>query len=150
MEPSEVRRRVLKDHDMLRGRIESLERLAERAVSGARVTSDALRTSATELLAALRTHMAWEDRYLAPALRDADAWGPERVAQFARDHRQQRADIEHLLESLADREEPGAFLASRLLDWIHELHADMLDEEQAFLDPRVLRDDVVGIDVETG
>ncbi len=45
-------------------------------------------------------------------------------------------------------EPPG--LARNLLDLIALLRTDMDEEERDLLDERVIRDDVVGIDVETG
>lgn len=150
MQAGEVREKVLRDHDALRQRMEEVERLAEEVVCDDRMHDGKLRLTATELLRALRTHMAWEDRFLAPALLEADAWGPERAARLETDHVQQRDDVERILAGLGDPSQPAAFLASRLLEWLNELHADMLDEESAFLDASVLRDDVVGIDVEAG
>jgi len=150
MQPSEVRARVLRDHQSLRQRVDELEALAEEVIGGGQSPVGRLRQSATELLHALTTHMSWEDRYLVPALRDADAWGPERVARFEAEHAQQRVELQSLLEGLGDQSQPPAFLASRVLEWLNELHADMQEEEEAFLDKKVLRDDVIGIDVETG
>ncbi|MGH0031061.1 MAG: hemerythrin domain-containing protein [Myxococcota bacterium] len=150
MEPSEVRQKVLNDHQGLRGRLEGVERLARGVAEGESAQVEELRREATELLRVLTAHMSWEDSYLGPALREADAWGPERVARFDQDHVQQRREIEELLERLSDGRQPASPLARRVLEWIRDLYADMREEEAAFLDPNVLRDDVVGIDVETG
>ena len=150
MKPSEIRDRVLHDHGSLRQRVEEVEHLAEQVIGSGQSPVGRLRQAATELLNALITHMAWEDRYLVPALRDADAWGPERVARFEAEHEQQRHHLQSLLSGLENQRQPAAFLASRVLEWLNELHADMQEEEEAFLDKRVLRDDVIGIDVETG
>jgi iron-sulfur cluster repair protein YtfE (RIC family) len=150
MQPSEVRERVLHDHQSLRQRVDELESLAEEVIGSGRSPVGKLRQAATELLHALTRHMAWEDLHLVPALRDADAWGPERVARFEAEHEQQRADLRELLAGLEDQDQPPALLASRVLEWVIDLHADMQEEEEAFLDKKVLRDDVIGIDVETG
>ena len=94
--------------------------------------------------------MQWEDLYLAPALEDADAWGPERKALLARDHLEQRAELATLVVRLEDPGERAGPLAESVLDWIQRLHRDMEEEEAGFLSESILRDDVVGIDVEGG
>lgn len=150
MQPSQVRARVLQDHESLRQRMEEIERLAEAVLGGERAPAGKLRQAATELLVVLTDHMGWEDRYLVPALRDADAWGPERVARFEADHEHQREELRRLLAGLEEPRQPAANLASSILQWLNTLHEDMREEEAAFLDKKVLRDDVIGIDVETG
>jgi iron-sulfur cluster repair protein YtfE (RIC family) len=149
MEPSEVRRRVLRDHQSLCQRVEQVESLAEEVIGGGQAP-DGLCEATGELLRALTDHMSWEDRHLVPALRDADAWGPERVARFEAEHLQQRTQLAELLEGLEDRSQPPQALAHRVLEWLSDLHADMDEEESAFLDRDLLRDDVIGIDVESG
>lgn len=150
MQPSEVRERVLHDHQKLRARVERLERLARAVIEGDQGRVEELRDCADLLLARLAEHMRWEDLYLAPALEEADAWGPERAMVLAEDHREQRVVLQGLIERLTDPEEPAPDLAEILLEWVERLHRDMEDEEACFLDPRILRDDVVAIDVETG
>lgn len=94
--------------------------------------------------------MRWEDRHLAPALREADAWGEERAAKLDRDHREQRQVLSHCLAAVADESRPASVVARTLIDLVGMLREDIEDEERVLLDERVLRDDVVGIDVETG
>lgn len=149
MQPSEVRRRVLRDHDQLRRQIEDVSRLASDVITRD-VDVGGLRAAAAALLASLAEHMKWEDRYLAPALENADAWGPERVALLSEDHRNQREFLSELVDRLHDTASRPLELAAGLLEWIDSLHRDMEEEEAAFLDPDILRDDIVGIDVETG
>lgn len=150
MRPSQVRERVLRDHGKLRGRIGELERTARSVIAGERRQLGGLRARAEDLLALLTTHMGWEDRYLAPALEDADAWGPERAALLADDHAEQRAYLTRLIQALQDPQRPPNVLAASVLEWVGRLYRDMEQEEAFFLDPDVLRDDVVGINVETG
>ena len=98
----------------------------------------------------LARHMRWEDRHLGPALLDADAWGEERLARLRGDHREQREILAHSLERLRDSNRPGVLVTSDLRDLILMLRDDMEEEERDLLDPRVLRDDVVAIDLEAG
>lgn len=150
MQPSEVRAHVLRDHEALRGRLEGLEQLCSRVLDGRASSAAELRDAGLALLSALAKHMAWEDLYLAPALREADAWGQERAARLDADHREQREVLDLALDGLRDDSRPLRVQARRLRDLVALLRDDMVDEEQTLLDARVLRDDVVGIDVETG
>ena len=150
MKPSEVRRHILADHVTVRGMLLSVESLAQQVIAGERNLTGALRLEGEGLLAFLREHMSWEDRYLAPALRAADAWGAARAEQLESDHREQRQLLQHSLETTEDESRPPVLVARNLLDLVQLLRQDIEDEESALLDERVLRDDVVGIDVDTG
>ena len=150
MQPSEIRRRILEDHRRIRAALDSLERSAGAVANGERPLVGPLRVEGEELLAKLLDHMRWEDLYLRPALLEADAWGRERASRLDHDHREQRQLLEWALAGVTDQSRPPVLLARSLLDLAKLLHADMEDEEAVLLDERVLRDDVVGIDVETG
>ena len=150
MEPSEVRVRILGDHERLRNDLVRVEGFAREILEGLRTPIVALRTEAEELLNRLFVHMRWEESYLLPALRDADAWGAERAELLGRDHRAQRDMLEFALARLRDVVPPPASVARDILYLVDRLREDMRVEEQDILDERVLRDDVVGIAVETG
>ncbi len=150
VQPSEVREKILADHVRLRARLCEIERLAQGVANGTGDNVDALRKRGDEALADLREHMYWEDDYLGPALLEADAWGEERAKLLADDHREQRLLIDRLSANLRDRARPPLLLAWSLLDFANLLRADMQREEETLLDERVLRDDIVGIDVEAG
>jgi len=143
-----VRRRVLEDHERLRGELERLEGLAEQILREAE--AEMLRAESEQFLERLLRHMRWEESYLLPALLDADAWGRERAARLERDHREQRELFAFILERLRDGARPTAVVARDVCNLVDLLRDDMREEEQDLLDERVLRDDVVGIDVETG
>lgn len=150
MQPSEVRDRVLHDHEGLRELIQRVESLAREVAGGERPQVGCLREAAEKLLTTLLRHMDWEDRQLVPALADSDAWGPERARRLSEEHVEQREFLRGVIEGLQDQTRPAVALAASLTDLARRLRADMEDEESFFLDPDVLRDDVVGIDVETG
>ncbi len=147
MRPSEVRRSVLSDHQKLREQLTKLEQLSRAALAGIQLPLGALRGEAKVLLASLASHMSWEDRYLAPVLLEADAWGDLRCAQLAEDHREQRNLLEYALRQLCDEGRPESIVASNLLDLVALLRDDMNEEESALLDESLLRDDVVGVNV---
>ena len=152
MRPSEVRARVLEDHEGLRADLDRLEGLAQRVRRDdcSERDVDALRSDAQTLLDKLRVHMQWEDRYLLPALRSADAWGEERAKRLVDDHREQRALLDFILERLLDDGRPDELVFSDVFGLIAFLRLDMAEEESGFVDESLLRDDVIGIEVETG
>ena len=151
MRPSEVRERVLGDHEAIRERLGRLETLLDRVHQGSREADwSELRRVALELLERLRTHMRWEDRYLIPALREADAWGEERAARLRADHGAQRDQHSDFDQRLSDRACPNSRVASDVSRLIELLREDMREEERDLLDARVLRDDVIAIDAEAG
>ncbi len=150
MKPSEVRERTLRDHEGLRIALDRLERGCREAARGDSLLAGQLREAAHALLVDVERHMRWEERHLEPALREADAWGNERAERLRSDHREQRETFGQVLASLRDPGRPPALVTPMLLDLIALLRDDMAEEEDLLLDPRVLRDDVVGIDVEAG
>ncbi len=121
MKPSEVRERTLRDHEGLRTALDRLERCCREAARGDPLPAGQLREAAHTLLVDVRS-----------------------------DHREQRETLGHVLASLRDARRPPALVALMLHDLIALLHDDMAEEGDLLLDARVLRDDVVGIDVETG
>ena len=83
-------------------------------------------------------------------LREIDAWGEERAARVTREHREQREQLSQLLSDLSDASRSEREIAVELRELIRHLRSDMDHEEAAVLDEDLLRDDVIGIDVETG
>jgi iron-sulfur cluster repair protein YtfE (RIC family) len=152
MKPSEIRARVMEDHAGLRVDLDRLEALARRVREGdpAKPDVDALRSGAKALLDRLWAHMRWEETWLLPALRGADAWGSERARRLVGDHREQRVLLEFLLDRLLDSARPDRLVFSDVDALLAFLRKDMEEEERDLVDERILRDDVVGIEVETG
>jgi hypothetical protein len=148
MQPSEVRRRILDDHAGLRQRLQRLEALAAEPLSDRRAAT--LRAEGLSLLEVLQEHMRWEDLYLAPALRDADAWGEERAAKLAADHLEQREVLAEVVARLEDANRPDEVIRRTVADFVEMLREDMVDEEDCLVRDDVLRDDPVGVDVEAG
>ena len=149
MRPSEVRERVLADHERLRADFERIEALARAARDGALERFSDLRVAGDALLARLLAHMRWEESYLLPALRDSDSWGAERATRLIKDHRDQR-ELFRFFHSRLGEIDSWPVLAQRLSDLIALLRDDMAEEERDLLDERVLRDDVVAIDALSG
>jgi hemerythrin-like domain-containing protein len=150
MTPGEVRARVLAEHAELRKQLAAVEAAARRVLGGERTSLGLLRHEGEAFLNRLADHMRWEDAHLAPALRDADAWGEERVRRLDRDHREQRDVLEHCLAAVRDASRPAPVVARVLVDLVQLLRDDMDEEERVALDPAVLRDDIVSPDAEAG
>lgn len=150
MRPSEIRQHVLSDHARLRERLARIVRHADSVVRGGSVPDGVLRMEGEALLEFLEEHMSYEDRYLVPVLRAADAWGDVREERFAAEHREQRELLAYALAQLRDASRPERVVAQNLLDLATLLAKDMEEEEAAFLDPKVVRDDPITIDLFAG
>ena len=150
MDPSQVRRTILRDHDHLRGALDALEVQARALVRGELAPVERALEGLRGMKQRFLDHLDLEESIMVPALREADAWGPERARQVLDEHREQRAELEALVEEL---ERPGVspgVVGTRILEWIEALRVDMVHEEKAVLSPDLLRDDVIAIDLEAG
>jgi len=147
MKPSAVRAQILREHEEIRGLVDGLEKAVAALKAGAPGAISTARAARDAICARLFDHIDLEDAILAPALAAADAWGPLREQQLLKHHAEQREQLHDLeqLETLDPNE-----LRERLQWLIDDLREDMKHEENALLDPDLLRDDVVGIDVEGG
>lgn len=147
MRPSDVRARILTEHAEIRVLLDRLESVAHALRVGERARLEDAETLRELLCERLFSHIDLEDAILAPALRAADAWGPERAAQLLEHHREQRAELAALarVEGL----EP-AMRGERLQRLVQYIRDDMRHEEAGLLDANLLRDDVVGVAVEDG
>jgi iron-sulfur cluster repair protein YtfE (RIC family) len=150
MKPSQIRDAVLRDHAELRTQIDEIEGIARRLADGDSERGFQLWRLAKALLGRLEVHMDWEDRHLVPALRQADAWGDERAAEIEHDHAEQREMLGYVIRQLDDSQPIPELLAATMLDLVEFLRRDMEHEERDLLDPRVLRDDVIVIDANSG
>lgn len=150
MQPSQVRQKILDDHKGLRAQLERLEGLALDIQAERNHQLPLLRDETQRLLDTLLVHMQWEDEHLGPILFEIDAWGEERARRLHEEHVEQRQRLSLYLAALLDESRPEKDVAGDLLELIAWLRDDMAGEERVTLDPDVVRDDVVGIDVETG
>ncbi|MHB8874673.1 MAG: hemerythrin domain-containing protein [Myxococcaceae bacterium] len=142
MKPSEVRSRILQDHERLRLAIAELEALV--AAAGEGRPAAGLRERTAALLVLLEAHLALEDRLLFPAIHATDSWGPIRAARLQENHLEQRAELARLTSLTTRVSETQLCEAVRVLS--RDLRDDMHREEAELLDPDLLRDDLVTID----
>jgi iron-sulfur cluster repair protein YtfE (RIC family) len=149
MRPSAVRERILREHASIRLKLNELERAAERLETEGTSAIPAAAELSRALYDELRDHIDMEDAILAPALRETDAWGEVRASKLEAHHRDQRVELKDLGEVDVDSITPETF-AKRLRDFVAEVRADMVHEETGVLSPELLKDDVIGVDVEGG
>lgn len=148
MNPSHVRNRILDDHDAIRQRLSELE-VAIDALLSDQTVMDQVGELALNLLLALASHTELEDEILAPALRDADAWGAIRAEQLLAHHHTQRAELREV--SRLFEQQPDAHDVARVINaLVQDLRADMEHEERDLLNIDLLRDDVVAVGGNSG
>jgi hypothetical protein len=148
MNPSHVRARIIEDHVALHQRLLEIEdavvaMLADEAK--APVVCELVR----HLLVVLGDHTALEDKILAPALMELDAWGQVRAARLLDHHQSQRAQIAELtiLYSLPRIPQEVALTTQAI---VNDLRSDMEHEERELLSADLLRDDVIAVSAECG
>jgi hypothetical protein len=142
MTPSETRELILHQHVQIRILLTEIDGDCRGIVDEQR-----LRRRVLALVSALREHLALEERLLPGILRDADAWGQERLSAMSVEHLRQREELTELAE-LA-RRGAAVVVAERAHRLIGELRDDMDGEESHLLAPELLRDDVIAIDQST-
>jgi iron-sulfur cluster repair protein YtfE (RIC family) len=147
-QPSLVRARILQDHGALRAKLEQLQRLAIEADGGSNAAAERAVKLTRALFEELADHLDIEEQVLVPMLREVDAWGELRASELVRHHETQWQE----LKALRSRADGSSMLAAaaELAALVVELRRDMLDEDRDVLAADVLRDDVLGIDVEDG
>lgn len=130
--PSQVLAALTEQHLMLRNRIVQCELLAD-DVDKAQVSARALWEAVDGLRQALDAHNRFEERSLKPLLRDIDESGEMRL---------ERMYLEHMSEHLTLNDRLFAGTTAMLRAALIELRAHLDEEEQLFMSPRVLRDDL--------
>jgi iron-sulfur cluster repair protein YtfE (RIC family) len=140
---------LLKQHDWLRSLLSGVEVAATEAEYGGGPAMVALAVAIEQLGHALDEHNAAEEAMLDPLLREADVWGPDRVAQMIEHHRAEHAASREELRVLAGARVPE-LAAARVQRLSTRIRAHMDGEERDFLNSRVLRDDVVALDASGG
>lgn len=140
LDPSEVRARVLDEHEEIRRDLAAFTTMADQADRTGDDT--ALRAAMRAFLPKLEAHMALEDEILVPALMEADAFGDVRTDIMHAHHAAYREEAAALLADLDAGSDPGA-----VVRWARKLVADvqveMKEEEDRILRADILRDDVI-------
>lgn len=151
--PSRVRSLVLRSHFEVQQELDRVRAVLSETECKGRTCADEAYVRLAELTRQLFEHMAdlldLEDELLLPALREADAWGEVRSEELVRLHEQQW----QALKGLRGRATECRALCDALQEIAQlsrALYGELLVEDRDLLAPDVLRDDVLGIDVEGG
>lgn len=144
MRPHEVRHYILTDHDFLRGLLDELDQKAFRILKGREDELSTLRECGLSFLEKFAEHLAFEDRFLTPALRAAGLVGIEHSKHLADDHREQRELLDYILSGLRDRDRPARVIAGELRSLVELILDDMALEEMTIIKAGVLRDPDLG------
>jgi iron-sulfur cluster repair protein YtfE (RIC family) len=147
--PSQIRERLLREHASLRELVGSVDAAAERVLEGDPSARDTLEQLCRALHMALSAHLDLEDAVLAPALRDTDAFGPDRSDELLQHHAEQRRILDRVLAGGVSKEDPKP-VAREVRTLVQHLLIDMDHEDRDLLDPRLLKDDPILVDGFTG
>lgn len=145
----DIRRRLLAEHDLLRGLVADAAAEAERVLAG-KSDASSLRARARLMTRELALHLATEEEILVPVLQRVDSWGPVRVAQMHVEHSRQLAELRRIAEETSAPPVSAEQIASDVRRFAAELLHDMRREEHDMLHPDLLRDDIVSIDQSDG
>ncbi|WP_373049344.1 hemerythrin domain-containing protein [Vulgatibacter sp.] len=144
MKPSEIREQVLEEHHRVLPLLDKVESCARLVMQGAGDVAE-LRERTRELERVLCELLDDERELLRPALKGADAWGEVRADQLEKSHREQREMLALTREAAEAGNLDPERLAERLLYTVAAIRADLRKEEQRFLSPELLRDDLVSV-----
>lgn len=140
MDPASVRRRVLDQHAELRRRLDEIEELSGRFETEGEAVGEALRAQGLDLYARFEEHLRFEDRFLAPALREAHAEGAEAAHRLALEHEEQQELLVYLLDRLKHQKQPTGLVVRELRNFAEYLRHDMAHEESKLLGDAVFRE----------
>lgn len=139
MKPSEVRRLVLEDHDLLRRLLDEIDTLAIQFEQGSEQVGGRLRTRGQRLYEKLGEHLELEDRLLVPALRAVGREGKERAERLSREHLEQGELLKYLMGRLGQGSMPTLLIARELRNFVALMRYEMIEEEDTMLGEDVLR-----------
>jgi len=145
MPPSQVREVMRAEHVNIRQLLERAEDQAREVLTdtGGEREVHALRDAARQLYTSLSAHIDLENRVLAPALQQTDAWGPMRAQQLIQGHIEQTRALEGALLELDDLAQPAFALAAHVEGLVMLIKNDLEAEEESLLGADLLRDDPI-------
>ena len=142
--PSEIREKVLMQHREIETMLAELETGVDLLQQGAE-EAETVKRAAYALRGILELHMTFEETHLAPAVHEADGFGPERARHLHEEHRIQRGELDRLVEAILAAASPSEIQAGveRLGDM---LRRDIQEEEENYLGEELLRDHIMPTD----
>lgn len=139
MKPQEIRRRVMEEHQKLRGILDDLDGLAKR-FDRQEAVGDEIRELGAGLFEVFAAHLSLEDSLLAPALAEHAEDGSAVADRLVHEHEEQREMLRFLLRRLEEDGRPTALVANELRSFSEYLRRDMQHEEETILRPDILPD----------
>ena len=140
MKPREIRRYVLADHAFLRVMLEDLDRRAFRVLRGREDEVAALRDTGLSFHAKFAEHLAFEDLFLLPVLRDGGLGASENSKHMTEDHQEQRELLDYILAGLQDLGRSARVVADQMRSLVELVLDDMALEEMMLERSAVLGD----------
>lgn len=142
--PSEVRRKVLSQHREIEQILAELEAGVSHLADGS-VDADQVKRAAYALRGILELHMNFEEAHMAPAIHEADGFGPERVRHLHAEHQEQRKELDRLVEGIREASSSDD-LADRVSKLAAMLRQDIEEEERDYVNEKLLRDHIIPSD----
>ena len=142
--PSEVRRRVLSQHREIEQMLAELETGVTKLNDGS-VDAGQVKRAAYALRGILELHMSFEETHMAPAINDADGFGPERVRHLHAEHADQRAEMDRFIGSIREAES-RAELTKSVVKLAEMLRIDIEEEEREYVNEKLLSDHLIPSD----
>ncbi|HVV82474.1 MAG TPA: hemerythrin domain-containing protein [Kofleriaceae bacterium] len=140
--PSDVHLRLSEEHARIRVMLAQIEAKAAAAEETGERAAIELASLLSRLAVLLAAHNANEEAALRPLLAQADAWAAERVDAMVHDHVAEHAALRAMIEPLKDLLDLDRLRTSALVLVAH-LRDHLEGEERAFLNRKVLHDDLV-------
>ena len=142
--PSEVRQKVLSQHREIEQMLSEFENGVAQLGTGA-VDAGQVKRAAYALRGILELHMNFEEAHLAPAIEEADGFGPERVRHLYSEHAEQRKQLDALVDAIREAGSPDD-LASGVAKLAAMLRVDIEEEEREYVTDALLRDSIIPSD----
>lgn len=142
--PSEVRRKVLSQHREIEQMLSELE-AGVRQLGEGTVEEGQVKRAAYALRGILELHMNFEETHMAPAIQEADGFGPERVSHLHAEHAEQRKELDRLVDAIREAASPDE-LISGVVTLATMLRKDIEQEERDYVTDKLLRDNVIPTD----
>ena len=142
--PSEVRRKVLSQHREIEQMLSELEAGVAHLGDG-KVDAEQVKRAAYALRGILELHMNFEEAHMAPAINDADGFGPERVRHLNAEHAEQRRELDRLVDQIREASSPVDLTAS-VVKLAEMLRKDIEEEEREYVNEKLLHDHIMPSD----
>jgi 3-methyladenine DNA glycosylase Mpg len=89
--------------------------------------------------------MNFEEAHMAPAIEEADGFGPERVRHLHAEHAKQRQELDRLVDAIREAGSQDE-LASGVTKLANMLRVDIEQEEREYVTDKLLRDSLIPTD----